>query len=803
MSEVTEQFADRQGRFLNYDAYDPAVREAIREKSHVDLRSFRQNDITRRLTIFEMNQFTMAELNAMTMAQLDSLTTTVQVGEHWTNGTVAPQADRSNLLGLSLPVNGTATTQSVMTDQPVDITTGFASTDVLSIALPAFPKNALNLGTTVIQLTSNPSGDFTAGPTVSIPFSASTTTLVNGDSEFTVPLSAVTTVDKTKITGVRFTVVSTSAVAFRVTALRVLNADWTYSLTDIDTRFGLLRRTPARNGSLAAYAYTQPTLWRSGILPGSNDPKPINTKMGTTFNTGSMGDTGRISLFFREGSEDFMTQLDLNGMTMEELNGNPQPNYVAGGFATRPQSDLDVHSQDELEGIPQTTLERSADALAAHWIEFKLEWGGGAPALSILSSENVGYPRLGTPVLVPNTNYLLVTELVDTTARIYLYTINEIGAIVDTVFDSGLIYDSFLFKRIKGRFGWYVNLTDGDAFVDNISSRGLIFAEFRTRPLESITPVVGIELFAAGSSPIQMFENLGIYSDQDSGTVLRDKTRSTTGESWKVTNPGTLAIQGIKSNPLQFTDLENAKIFFDLFIPQAVAETAPVSSFLLSNTGVWVPLIISRIVPDQWQTHHATISDLTIQTGTYQLVVVQTTQGVPSTWWIDNVRIYERTLRWQGRIDPDDPWDEADTGWIDFEDLYNRESAGIMFAERGTRIQVRSQALNQEAFMDRVKVRPRYAELGRLVTPGSQPLSLPTASFAFTDLGTHIGRFTASASSEMGRIIAYEWAFGDGQVGYGSIADHEYSSAGVYSVNLIVTDNSGNRVSSIQSVTVA
>lgn len=53
--------------------------------------------------------------------------------------------------------------------------------------------------------------------------------------------------------------------------------------------------------------------------------------------------------------------------------------------------------------------------------------------------------------------------------------------------------------------------------------------------------------------------------------------------------------------------------------------------------------------------------------------------------------------------------------------------------------------------------------------------------------------FNASMSYDPdGGIISYEWDFGDGNQGYGQNIRHVYNEAGVYIVNLTVTDNDGD-----------
>jgi PKD domain len=116
---------------------------------------------------------------------------------------------------------------------------------------------------------------------------------------------------------------------------------------------------------------------------------------------------------------------------------------------------------------------------------------------------------------------------------------------------------------------------------------------------------------------------------------------------------------------------------------------------------------------------------------------------------------------------------------------------------------VRGQAIHQNAFIDKMKIRPRYAELGRLIDPDAIPRFPPTGSFTFSDQTNQVGRFNASGSADLTFIINYEWTFGDGEIGYGEIVEHQYPAPGIYSVTLVVTDNNGNRTSVTQPVTLS
>jgi PKD repeat protein len=83
---------------------------------------------------------------------------------------------------------------------------------------------------------------------------------------------------------------------------------------------------------------------------------------------------------------------------------------------------------------------------------------------------------------------------------------------------------------------------------------------------------------------------------------------------------------------------------------------------------------------------------------------------------------------------------------------------------------------------------------------------IPTASFTFTSgtiLTSASVSFDGSASFDPdGTIVGYAWDFGDGSTGSGATPSHSYSIAGIYSVKLNVTDNSGSTAISTQTITI-
>lgn len=82
----------------------------------------------------------------------------------------------------------------------------------------------------------------------------------------------------------------------------------------------------------------------------------------------------------------------------------------------------------------------------------------------------------------------------------------------------------------------------------------------------------------------------------------------------------------------------------------------------------------------------------------------------------------------------------------------------------------------------------------------------PVASFTFSPATPKVNQtvqFDASASQDPdGKIVKYEWNFGNGATGTGVKANQTYAQAGSYTVTLTVTDNKGATASTSQTVPV-
>ncbi len=86
--------------------------------------------------------------------------------------------------------------------------------------------------------------------------------------------------------------------------------------------------------------------------------------------------------------------------------------------------------------------------------------------------------------------------------------------------------------------------------------------------------------------------------------------------------------------------------------------------------------------------------------------------------------------------------------------------------------------------------------------PPNQP---PLVTFSFTPTEPKVNKpveFDASGSTDDGKIVRYQWEFGDGETGEGKIIAHVYKTAGTFTVKLTLTDDRGAKNSLSRTVTV-
>ncbi|HEY5446935.1 MAG TPA: hypothetical protein VIJ87_21220, partial [Pyrinomonadaceae bacterium] len=310
--------------------------------------------------------------------------------------------------------------------------------------------------------------------------------------------------------------------------------------------------------------------------------------------------------------------------------------------------------------------------------------------------------------LTANTSYTFRIDVIDSTVTLKIFEIEPNGAIdvSSPVFDSTGVRNDFLFKRRRGRVGWQIDLHDTDAYVDSVRSRGMMYGEVMTNSFESFTPVVGARIYS-GSTPDQTI--IPNTSAAFGSEIFADTrvTRSADGSVRVAATPG----QGLWTDFHTFEDFNNTEIFFDLY-----TATGGANNFLpglLNERGMLIPLVMTRGVDNRWQTFRVYASGASNQmSGKYRFVLMQ--MNGDFTWWVDNLYFMERSVAYSGRSEALDPWGRGGNNWIDFRSLVNNDN-GVLFGTRGNFIQIRAQALKQGINIDKIYVKPQYAQLGRFV----------------------------------------------------------------------------------------
>jgi hypothetical protein len=808
--------------WINYDAYDEETRQHFPYQRHVDIRTF------------------MADSN-----------------ERWSEGIFGFQPTVAQYPALKLDTTEELTfLESATPDHPLDLETDFSDSDYITFSLPDFPLAEIETNQSRIELTSDPEGHCSnASVTASMTFKASLDALIEGSCKFRVLRSAFqqNEIDLSKITGIRFRIVANEPTSLIIMGLKLVLAPtakpgWVVSTVDFDNWNGRLRKPTPLDGNVSSGPlFIQSTLWRASPLPGINDPTPIDTEFGVAFNTGSALHDNNITLFFREESMIFQNQLDLIGVTMSDLDGKPQPDLGTVEFLPRTVGEFDKRPMEQFDHLEtMEDLERIAveNPVEQSWVFFTLKWDAVKTSITMANSTSPGYvfPKLPEP-LDSNANYLLVASLAGSTARLRIYRLNNDKTVIqEPIFDSTVIDDDGIFRRRKGRVGWQATLGDADAYVQNIRPRSVCFAEYESAPLESRTPVDGAQLFASFTGNEELWDQgFKQYPAESKALRLtRDKSRTTSGESFRVDTDGTTNNVGLETNLFEVIDFSQFEIRFNLwfageprqvervetvhaptlpsphlfppFFPSKgytsideVMESNIIANFV-SDQGVVYRLGIPELETNQWQEVILRIPDnLILQTGRYALQILQPTK-VASTWWVDSVSIFERAVQWSARSVVDDPWKSNYAPWTDFREIVNVNRKGILLSPRGKELQLRGRALRQNATIRSPKIIPRYAQLGRLVFPEEKLTGKigPTAKLIINGTNPSTFEFIDESTDGTASIISREWLFGDGAIeaGDSTVVEHRYTQEGTYHATLVVTDRNGLRSESTETIVV-
>lgn len=343
---LSDDFDSPTGEWNNFIARNLSQLGQIQNQKHTDIRSFKPKKEIRNYIVF-LGSKTVGSLDYISMNQVGGFYTLAE-DEGWTSGTVGQQGDRNNWYGISLScsANSTASTQSILSERPINLFSYNAvdyDEDYISLSLPKY-NNAINRSNSKIEFTST---DFSNSANYdSIAFNATNVVFKQSgeNAELRIPLKYIRESIRQNLIGIKITIAnnSNSTINFRCLSIRCVSKNWKYAPIDINTISNTVEYTPSPNGEEAPdfeTTYYWPINENNNQLPtewpvlyksftntnlDNKKPTPINSDVQIIFNSGSIKKSSSkesindISVYFRDDLRESQ-QSDLDGQTQERL----------------------------------------------------------------------------------------------------------------------------------------------------------------------------------------------------------------------------------------------------------------------------------------------------------------------------------------------------------------------------------------------------------------------------------------------------------------------------------------------------
>lgn len=668
---ISDDFNDPRGRWMGFAPYDSteSFDEGIAfltNQEHVDLRSFRV--FSERVAVPQnpdLDLVTQSVLDALPQTDLetapgrnlkDELWALTATGGTNNNLTVGKRAAYGGWSAAQFTTNGSAlgaTLESVIAEQ-IDI----SHETSLSMVFPDYHN--FDTATSYIQLCSH--GTFGAGhDSAQVHFNLNT----SSQPHLKLALSgfAASGFDLTKVTGVRIHLVKASAPAaasvITIMAIRAIKSTWTESALDFDTRIGVVTVPVSLDGNPYAGIVAQNFEYVRGD-GGKNDPIPADAS---------------INVYFYPGGE---VANDATGTDYNKI-----------AVILREKTDAGAGTGSHIEAsILFNDTDTSFEAK-------RVDSTGGSPGTR--TNHGVYDAPIGT-ALDPGKHYVFHIEIKGTRidASLYETDINRVvGNFVwhlsQTLTDTNYVYRN-------GRVGFIADLITRDAYVDEISVSPTGFASLTTEIYESRSPVDGAQLAAIYASD----ENL--WSDFFGSDTLIDQTKTVSGTGSYRTS------KSLTTNTFISDDWTQTYLDLAIWVPSIV--TLSNQPIILLNTPTdQEHIVMPRLQPAQWNLLHFDLGVFrNLLSGIGYSITIQSAPDPDKplgNFWVDETIIGRRRVAWSARATSTGPFRQ-------FRDLVNNPSGAIHFPanERGTQLQLRAEALTQDAWVSSFKLFPRYAQLG-------------------------------------------------------------------------------------------
>jgi len=373
-------------------------------------------------------------------------------------------------------------------------------------------------------------------------------------------------------------------------------------------------------------------------------------------------------------------------------------------------------AQSQLNGRSQNDIENYINLNKISYVTFSIEWNSEGSTLKIKDESNIDlYSFALTNKLKTNTDYIFVPSVEGTFLRVQCFEIYNTSVgdpnHMIKIFDSGLIHD-LLIHNNKGTVGWSASLTNGDAHIKSIRSRKLIYAEMRTSPINSYTPVKGTQIFVESNNAIQLLSNI-TTSPFNIGTSKQeiDQKKNNSNQCRRITNDSG-SWQGVMTNQFEIEDFTDFSIKFNIF----TTLNQKISAMLYNSAkNIVIPVYVPDFNNNQWQEVNLILDGKNHPTGNYSLIIAEESSQVGSVWWIDKLSITKNQIAWYARSFVNGVNQIGADKWVPINDVINSNKNGATFATAGNELQIKALAKTPFVELSKISVAPKYATLGNFI----------------------------------------------------------------------------------------
>lgn len=455
-----------------------------------------------------------------------------------------------------------------------------------------------------------------------------------------------------------------------------------------------------------------------------DSPEPIDGKLQIWFNTGSIvkadssSNYSSIDAYFRMDQRR-ADQTVLNNQTQAALEEIGDFTTINDSLFENDQSDYNGDLQSQLNGTIQKYLNSYVSTDQLSYFNFQIQWylSGGIRKANIVVKDDFGTDlysfAISDGLIKSNTDYIFMPSIDGDSFRVQIFEIYN-TSIGDPnhfilVYDTEPVKDSFIY-RTKGKIGWSASLKDGDSHIKSIRSRGMVYSEIKSSPIESYTPVKGVQIITESNARKEIASGITTSPfNVATSLVSPDTKKNGSSRCYRIDNAfGTW--QGITTDLFVIEDFKDVRISFKLF---TTVDNQTVSAMLYGvDKNVIIPLTLPDYNPNQWNLVDLIVEGENHLNGSYKLIIGEPSAQSGSTWWIDQVSIIRDQMSWYARSYSNGINEIGADDWIQTNQAMDSQYAGAVFTNAGTELQVKGLAKTPYVELSKINVIPKYATLG-------------------------------------------------------------------------------------------